>query len=416
MERTVTSDHMADGRRRGDEPESFDWLYGTSSTGVGSTDPTEMLPGAPAKGSDEPEATQVIPRPTPQGSPPSARRLPADQPSRPSAPPPAKARRFRLPRLGRFRFRPVRTVLLLLLLYVAYLVAVPFFAWNTISKVDAEPDVARPGDQPGTTYLLVGSDSREGLTEKQRERLHTGGDVGQRTDTIMLLQTGDGPNLLMSIPRDSIVPVPGHGETKINAAYALGGPELIVQTVEEATGIRVDNYVEIGFGGFVKMVNAVGGITICPKEDMVDADADLNVKKGCQPANGRKALAYARSRKTSGLGDIDRASHQREVVAAVGSEAFSPWTFLNPFRYWDLSFASAESVKVGDSVSPIAFANFAMAMRNVGGDNGLTCGVPIADLAVHWDDERAERMFRLIREDKTAEIGKSLCQQSGLAR
>lgn len=426
---------MTDGQRRGEEPEGYDWLYGTSSKGVGSGDPTELLPGAPADPptgqqprADEPEATQVIKRPEPGTPPPSARGIPkgSEAPAwiapHPGAQPPAGgpggpgAKAPKVKKKRRWRIRPFRIIFLLLVLWIAYLVAVPFFAWQDISKIDAEPDIARLGDQPGSTYLLVGSDSREGLTAKQRERLHTGGDVGQRTDTIMLLHTGDGPNLLMSIPRDSIVNVPGHGETKINAAYAYGGPQLLVQTIEEATGIRVDNYIEIGFGGFVNMVNAVGGITICPKTDMVDKDADLNVKAGCQHASGKKALAYARSRHAQQLGDIDRAQHQREVVSQVGSKAFSPATFLNPFRYYDLAFAGAESVKIGDNVGPVAFANFAAAMRKVDGEDGLTCGVPIADFAVHWDRERADRMFRLIREDRTSEINKSLCQPSGLAK
>ena len=146
----------------------------------------------------------------------------------------------------------------------------------------------------------------------------------------MLLHTGSGPNLLMSIPRDSLVPIPGRGTTKINAAYAYGGAKLMVRTVEASTGIRIDNYVEIGFGGFVGLVDAVGGIEICPKEDMVDPDAGLRIKKGCQDVEGEVALAYARSRKTQQLGDLDRAAHQREVVSAVGKKAVSPWSVLNP--------------------------------------------------------------------------------------
>jgi anionic cell wall polymer biosynthesis LytR-Cps2A-Psr (LCP) family protein len=155
-----------------------------------------------------------------------------------------------------------------LLLWVVFLVAVPVWAWTKITKVDAEPDGDRPGSQPGSTYLLVGSDSREGLTAAQRRRLGTGQAEGRRTDTIMLLHTGRGPNLLLSIPRDSIVDIPGNGRTKVNAAYALGGPELLVETLESETGIRIDNYVEIGFGGFVNVVDAVGGVEICPEQRM----------------------------------------------------------------------------------------------------------------------------------------------------
>ena len=142
----------------------------------------------------------------------------------------------------------------------------------------------------------------------------------------MLLHTGSGPNLLLSIPRDSIVDIPGHGNTKINAAYAYGEAPLLVQTIEQNTGIRIDDYVEIGMGGVADLVDAVGGIEVCPKENMKDKLAGLDIKKGCQEVDGTTALAYARSRHTAATGDIDRVRRQREVVAAVGSKALSPWS------------------------------------------------------------------------------------------
>jgi LCP family protein required for cell wall assembly len=420
---------MTDRKDGADEPEGFDWLYGTSNKGVGSDQPTDQPteqiidgPRSTRQPSRDTEPTQVFQRPvgaTPYQRPTGGSRRPDDAPPTiaptPGGPPdkPSKRRGF-----GgrRWRFGPGRAVVLVLVLWVAYLLAVPIFAWNTVSRVDADPSGGRPGDQPGTTYLLVGSDSRKGLTKKQRKELHTGGDVGQRTDTIMLLHTGDGPNLLMSIPRDSLVNVPGHGTTKINAAYAFGGPQLLVKTIENATKIRVDDYVEIGFGGFVNLVNAVGGITICPKTAMNDKDANLHVKAGCQDADGRKALAYSRSRHAQKLGDIDRAAHQREVVSQVGSKAFAASTFLNPVKYWKLNFGGAESVAVGRDVSAKSFANFVLAMRSVSGDKGLTCGVPIRDFAVHWDEQRSEQMFKLIRQDHTDKISKSLCLPAGIER
>ncbi len=109
---------------------------------------------------------------------------------------------------------------LLILLWLVFLIAVPAWAWTKVDKVDAEPDGERPDSQPGHTYLLVGSDSRDDLSAKERRELGTGKAEGRRTDTIMLLHTGAGPNLLLSLPRDSIVDVPGYGTTKINAAYA----------------------------------------------------------------------------------------------------------------------------------------------------------------------------------------------------
>jgi LCP family protein required for cell wall assembly len=284
---------------------------------------------------------------------------------------------------------------------VAFLVAVPVYAWTTVSKVNAEPGGNRPAEQSGTTYLLVGSDARKGLD-------------GRRTDTIMLLHTGDGPNLLMSIPRDSLVEVPGHGVTKINAAFAFGGPKLLVRTVEGSTGIKIDDYVEIGFRGFVKLVDAVGGVQICPETAMKDEKASLDIPEGCQNADGPTALGYARSRQTQSLGDIDRARHQREVVSAIGSEVVSWQTFVNPLRYWNVVNAGASSVRVSDGTGPVAAGRFALGMTRVDGKSGLTCGVPIADLAVNWDPERSEQLFQLIREDRTDEVTKDLCLPTGM--
>jgi hypothetical protein len=168
----------------------------------------------------------------------------------PAPPPPPGARPSRglrpRPRLG-------GTLLLVVLLPLALLVAVPGWAMTKVDQVDAEPSGMRPADTPGSTYLLVGSDSREGLTPQERRQLHTGNASGSRTDTIMLLYapTFTGQTLLISLPRDSIVDIPGYGPGhKLNAAFTYGGPELLVHTVENKTGLRIDNFVEVGIGGF----------------------------------------------------------------------------------------------------------------------------------------------------------------------
>jgi LCP family protein required for cell wall assembly len=303
-------------------------------------------------------------------------------------------------------------------LWVAYLVAVPFFAWQKVDKVDFEPDGDRPGDQPGTTYLMVGSDSRGDLSPEERKRLGTGNAAGQRTDTIMVLHTGDGPNLLMSIPRDSRVAIPGHGDDeKINAAFAYGGPKLLTETIEDATGIRIDHYVEIGFGGFVDLVDAVGGVEICPEKAIEDKLAKINIDKGCQEVDGVTALGYSRSRHTYAQGDLQRAQAQREVVSAIGHKVASPWSVLNPFRYWDLNMAATKAVAVGEGMGPLRAGMWASAMTHVNGDDGLTCGVPIADLSVRWDEERAQKMFDAIIEDDTDRIEEEkLCTPTGVGK
>jgi LCP family protein required for cell wall assembly len=409
---------MTDRPRQDGAPEDgapdFHWLYGENAHAGDEPGPdeTRVMPTM-SRPSDAPPPAGPA-RPSESGR----RPTPPTPPTPPPAAPPARPERGRRRRGPKFW---VSLVLVLLLLWVAYLVVVPFYSWTKVDKVAFEPDGKRPDDQPGTTYLMVGSDSRGDLTKEERKQFHTGNAGGQRTDTIMLLHTGSGPNLLMSIPRDSLVDIPGHGNTKINAAYAYGyaggggadgGAQLLVKTIEENTGIRIDDYVEIGLGGLAGVVDAVGGIEICPTQAMKDKLAGLDIEKGCQQADGTTALGYARSRHTSNIGDIDRVKHQREVVAAVGDKVMSPWTFINPVRYWNLNMAIPDFFAFGEGASPITAAKWAMAMTSV----DLSCVVPISDLAVHWDPERSQQMFDYIKKDETGDIPKSLCTPTGLPR
>lgn len=155
----------------------------------------------------------------------------------------------------------------MLVAWLAFLVVTPLHAWSTVSNVDVTPAGERPSRVKGYNYLLVGSDSRQGMTAEEEKALSTGDAEGQRTDSIILVhvsETGQ-KSAMVSLPRDSYVPIPGHRKNKINAAFALGGPKLLVATVEGVTGIRVDGYVEIGFGGFAKVVDSSAAWTsTCP--------------------------------------------------------------------------------------------------------------------------------------------------------
>ncbi len=398
---------MPDRPRNGgpEDGPDYQWLYGQSGPPEDPQAtrpvPRQQRPGTPR--ADQTRVMKAQPRPTQQRA-----------TSRPTPPPVAPSVDQSRPR-RRPRFR-VRYVLLLLLLWLVYLVAVPVIAWNRVDKVDFEPAGDRPGDQSGTTYLLVGSDSREGLSKEERKALSTGNAGGGRTDTIMLLHTGSGPNLLMSIPRDLEVEIPGRGTSKINAAYADDGPKLLVETVENLTGIRIDQYVEIGMGGVVGVVDAVGGIEICPDKKMVDKDAGLNITKGCQEVDGSTALAYSRSRHAQTLGDLDRVRHQREVVAAIGDKVLSPWSVVNPVRWWRLNNAMPDFFKFGDGMGPHRAVLWASAMAQVGGKDGLLCTVPLTSgSASALDEELADQLFGAIREDKTDDVTDQLCLPSGLA-
>jgi LCP family protein required for cell wall assembly len=300
---------------------------------------------------------------------------------------------------------------LLVLLFLLVLICVPLYAWSKITKIDAMPTGDRPAETPGKTYLLVGSDSRQGLTPEQRRKLGTGSTAGQRTDTIMLLHVPDsgGPPALVSIPRDSYVPIPGHGRNKINAAFSFGGPKLLVRTIEDVTGLRIDDYVEIGFGGFVDVIDSVGGIEMCLPKAMKDKDAHINLPAGCQELNGTNALGYVRARKSDPKGDLGRVERQREMVGAVAKKAVSPGTVLNPFRYYSVATSGAEALTVDNGTGPLDLFKFARAMQKVAGKDGVTLTVPVSDTnlstpvgsAVKWDTDKALALFGALKQDRT---------------
>jgi len=325
------------------------------------------------------------------------------------------------PRGGRppRRRRPVRTALrtlgVLVLLALVWLVGVPAYAWSQVGRVDDTPSGRRPADQPGETFLLVGSDSREGLSKAEEKKLGTGSVGGQRTDTIMLVHRPvTGKPVLVSLPRDSYVAIPGNGQNKINAAYAIGGPDLLVQTVEQDTGLRVDGYAEVGFGGFVSVIDALDGIRMCVPAAIKDRDSHLDLEKGCQTFDGTTALGYVRMRKADPRGDLGRVERQRQMLSAVAAKAASPATVLNPVRYWRLCTSTASAVKIGETTTIGDTARAALALRAVSAGDGLTLTVPVSNpgysspvgSAVLWDESAAQDMFAAIARGDTSKLGR----------
>jgi LCP family protein required for cell wall assembly len=398
--------------------EDLDWLYGKERQQA------------------EPERTRVMPSPSgtePYSSPsrgsypppsPTGYRTPQRQPGVPPAGPPrgpggpgrsgglqpAKPAKQRHPVRNFFR-----VLLILLLLIILWLVGVPAYAWTQVARVDAAPSGQRPANQPGKTFLLVGSDSRAGLSKAEQKRLGTGSTAGQRTDTIMLVYVPpSGKPALISVPRDSYVDIPKHGKNKINAAYAFGGPQLLVQTVEQNTGLRMDGYMEIGFGGFVNIIDALGGIRMCLPKAINDRDSHIDLAKGCQTLSGVEALGYVRMRKADPLGDLGRVERQREMLAAVAKKAASPATVLNPVRYWKFNMATAEAIKLGRDTSLPETLALVWAMKRVSGGNGLTLTVPLSSTgaptpvgsAVLWDPARSKAMFSDIAHGSTSGLSK----------
>ncbi|MGV0625910.1 LCP family protein [Mycolicibacter minnesotensis] len=341
----------------------------------------------------------------PRQAPPPRQALPTRlPPGRPAAPPSRAARRLRsLPRR--------LAVLVVLVALIGTASAAGAAAWldtalQRSAVFSGYPD--RPAPGRGTTWLLVGSDSRGDLTAAQQRTLSTGGDLGDgRTDTLLLIHLpGPGsssPATVVSLPRDSYVPIPGYGDDKINAAFALGGAPLLTRTVEQATGLRLDHYVEIGFGGFAALVDALGGVTLCLDEPIDDPLAGLNVPAGCQRLAGAAALGYVRSRATP-RADLDRMVHQRLFLSALLARLADPALWLNPLRWYAVPRAAAQAVTVDAGTGVVDLAMLAWALR--GTTTMLT--VPIGEFvgtdagdAVVWDHSEATQLFDALRQDTT---------------
>ena len=264
----------------------------------------------------------------------------------------------------------------------------------------------RPVAASGINWLLVGSDSRQDLSPEQQAELSTGGDLGSsRTDTILLVHiphVGSGHAATMvSIPRDSYVDIPGYGSDKINAAFAEGGPPLLARTVETATGIRLDHYAEIGFGGFGAIVDALGGIEVCPPEAIIDPLAGLDLPAGCQTLDGRNALGYVRSRATP-RADLDRMLHQREFMSAMLRRAASPAVWLNPWRWFSVPHAAVAALSVDQDAHVWNLARLGWALHG----SLATVTVPIGEFTGNdsgsvliWDSEAASALFEALRTD-----------------
>lgn len=327
------------------------------------------------------DRTRVLPVPAPAGASPGGR--------------PGGGRRRR----RRFGFG--RALLFVIVLLLALLLLLGWLAWSRIDKVDAIPDDdARAAQSVGRVYLLVGSDSREGLDEEERGELATGDVSGQRTDTIMLLHLPEsGRPALVSLPRDSLVEIPGYGEERINAAYAFGGAPLLVETVESATGVRVDDYVEIGFGGFASIVDGLGGVQVCLDEAIQDPKAGLDLPVGCQELDGPDALGYARTRYTA-TADLGRVQRQRDFLGAIADKAISPATLLNPLTLVRTTLAGGDALVLDEDTGPIDLARFAVGLRSVTGGGGDTLTVPLGSIGntVTWDPELSAQLFAALRE------------------
>ncbi|MER6104860.1 LCP family protein [Streptomyces sp. NPDC001832] len=287
-------------------------------------------------------------------------------------------------------------------------------------EVDLSKVIERPEEGDGTNYLIVGSDSRAGMSDEDKKRLHTGSAEGKRTDSMMILHDGSNGPTLISLPRDSNVEIPSYkgsdsGKlypargrfTKLNAAYAEDGPELLVRTVEFNTGLHIDHYVEIGFGGFANIVDAMGGVELDIPKAFKDEKSGADFKAGKQTLNGEQSLAFVRTRYAFAGSDLDRTKNQQKFLAALANQAATPSTILNPFKFYPTMSAGLDTLIVDEDMSLWALGQMFFAMKGVTGGDGTSMNMPISGSTggnLIWDKAKVEQLVDQLNNDEKVTV------------
>jgi LCP family protein required for cell wall assembly len=309
------------------------------------------------------------------------------------------------------------------------------YVLGRVEKVDPFKSLGdRPGGGPkgAMNILVAGVDRRDGLTDEQIRRLRLGRFEGERSDTMMLVHLSKGHDRIsvISLPRDSLVTIPEHASNgaegpkgtriparqgKLGWTYSYGGSPLTIGTIEKTTGVRVNHYVEVNFLGFIKMVDALGGVTVCSQQPINDPKSGLVMPVGKSPVGGEKALAYARARYTlPGGSDLGRIDRQQQFMAALMQQALSTSTLTDPVKATRFLDAALQAVRVDKDLADDAPTLLGQ-LKGLSTDNVAFADVPLADpnhltringvgqmqSTVLWDQQRAQLLFQKINTDQS---------------
>ena len=281
------------------------------------------------------------------------------------------------------------------------------------------------------TILVAGVDRREGLTKEQQKAAKLGHQPGERSDTMLLVHVSRNHDSvsIVNLPRDSFVTIPAHksngsegakGEQipsrpgKLTWAYQFGGPDLTVSTVKRATGVSIDHYVEVNFYGFVRMVDALGGVDVCTEQAVNDPKSGLQLPAGKSHVDGLKALAFARARYTlTGGSDLGRIDRQQQFMAAMLKQALSTKTLGDPVKSTKFLNAALKSLRVDPELAD-SLPKLADQMKDLSTDNLTFAKIPLANpgynamlwnspspqSTVQWNEGKARDLFTRIRRDQ----------------
>ncbi|MBW3640949.1 MAG: LCP family protein [Actinobacteria bacterium] len=276
-----------------------------------------------------------------------------------------------------------------------------------------------PAPRDAKNILIVGSDSRG--DDPDAEFQGTGKDfvAGQRSDVIILahLYGGNDKAQLVSFPRDLFVSIPEHvapdsgkrvpaREDRINAAFSLGGPPLLIETIEKLTDLRIDNYLQIDFAGFQSMVNTLGGVEVCLSKPAKDAESGIDLPAGRSVVQGEQALAFVRQRNGLPRGDLDRIARQQQFIGAIVRKTLSAGTLLNPLKLNGVISAATDSVQIDRDLSFGELRDLALRFRSFDAGGVIFVTVPVGKdtriqgkAVIPLDDRKAAELFDQLDRD-----------------
>ncbi|MEC7054385.1 LCP family protein [Streptomyces violaceochromogenes] len=299
-----------------------------------------------------------------------------------------------------------------------------------ITRVDPFKDMKnRPQAGHGMNILLVGTDGREKISKEERHKYRLGGAPCHCTDTMMIVHISEDRERasVVSLPRDSYAVTPTHVDqvsgkrhnghpVKLNAAYAEGGPQLTVRTVESMTKVKIDHYLEVDFTSFMKTVDVVGGVPICTTAPLKDSYTGLNLPAGRHTLAGGQALQFVRARHVDGASDLGRMKRQQRFMAALVERLTSSGILLNPMKFRDVTRAVLGSVRADKGFGTDEMLDLGRAMRNFSPSSSEFTTVPIGRMGfavkgvgstLKWDAEKSEQLFHALRQDQPLSVHRS---------
>lgn len=277
---------------------------------------------------------------------------------------------------------------------------------------DKNDEVTAADEAEPFNALLVGSDSREGLTEEEQHDLGANAVGGERADTLILahIDPANDHIVMIQFPRDLWVPLPGGTENKINSALE-GGPENMVRAIKELTGLEINKYLQVNIAGFRDLVDAIGGVDICiPEPIPFDPNTGIEVTEdevGLVHFDGDRAIRFVRSRNFE-TGDFARIQNQQKFVAAALNKVTSAGTLLNPTRILRLLEIAGDNIRTDHLTTlfgirklaqtlkgfePERFEAYVVPNHGIGNVNGIS--------TVEYDPIAAEVMFEAVADNES---------------